>query len=213
MLGLSIDLAAILDDDRPWVGLVLAALLIVVIRPVLVGLVLWPVRLSRGERGFVLFSGLKGAVPILLGTYVLVEGGRPSRRDLPHHLRGGPGVGHRPGRAGAGGRAVLRRTYAGHRTGTLGARHAVPRATRRAASVRRGTRLARRRLPLADLDVGESFWVSMVGRDGRLVQVRGDTVLRAGDEVLALAEDGDSPDHVFTVGRPDVGDISGASDG
>jgi len=41
---------------------------------VLVGLVLWPVRLRRGERGFVLWAGLKGAVPILLGTYVLVEG-------------------------------------------------------------------------------------------------------------------------------------------
>jgi cell volume regulation protein A len=50
---------------------------------------------------------------------------------------------------------------------------------------------------LADLQVGESFWVSMVSRGGRLVQVRGDTTLRAGDEVLALAEDDDRPDHLF----------------
>ena len=55
---------------------------------------------------------------------------------------------------------------------------------------------------LADLDVGEDFWVSLVSRDGRLVQVRGDTVLHAGDEVLALAEDGEGPDEVF-VGRRD----------
>ena len=34
---------------------------------------LLPIGLSRGERSFVLFCGLKGAVPILLGTYVLVE--------------------------------------------------------------------------------------------------------------------------------------------
>jgi Trk K+ transport system NAD-binding subunit len=37
----------------------------------------------------------------------------------------------------------------------------------------------------------------MVSRGGRLVQVRGDTQLRAGDEVLALAEEGDHPDHLF----------------
>ncbi len=55
---------------------------------------------------------------------------------------------------------------------------------------------------LADLDVGESFWVSMVSRDGRLVQVRGDTVLEAGDEVLALAEEAHSPDDVFAEPQP-----------
>ena len=33
-----------------------------------------PVRLTRGERAFVLWAGLKGAVPILLGTYVLAAG-------------------------------------------------------------------------------------------------------------------------------------------
>ena len=37
----------------------------------------------------------------------------------------------------------------------------------------------------------------MVSRGGRLVQVRGDTVLEAGDEVLALAEEGEHPDHLF----------------
>ena len=32
-----------------------------------------PVRLRLDERGFVLWAGLKGAVPILLGTYVVSE--------------------------------------------------------------------------------------------------------------------------------------------
>jgi cell volume regulation protein A len=32
------------------------------------------VRITRGERAFVLWCGLKGAVPILLGTYVLSAG-------------------------------------------------------------------------------------------------------------------------------------------
>jgi cell volume regulation protein A len=73
VLGLSIDLASVFHPGRIWTALGLAALLIVAVRPLLVGLLLWPVRLNRGERVFVLLGGLKGAVPILLGTYVLAE--------------------------------------------------------------------------------------------------------------------------------------------
>ena len=42
-----------------------------VIRPVLVGLCLIPPGWPANERGFVLFAGLKGAVPILLGIFLL----------------------------------------------------------------------------------------------------------------------------------------------
>jgi cell volume regulation protein A len=52
---------------------VLGALLAVVVRPVVVGLCLLPVRLPRNERAFVLLAGLKGAVPILLGSFLLAE--------------------------------------------------------------------------------------------------------------------------------------------
>ena len=41
-------------------------------RPVLVGLCLIPSRLPLGQSAFVLFAGLKGAVPILLGSFLLV---------------------------------------------------------------------------------------------------------------------------------------------
>ena len=71
VLGLTIDLAVI---ARPgvWIpGLILGAALAFLIRPVLVGLCLIPARLKRNERNFVLFAGLKGAVPILLGSFLL----------------------------------------------------------------------------------------------------------------------------------------------
>jgi cell volume regulation protein A len=74
VLGLSVDLAALAHGHRVVTALGLAALLMIVIRPLLVGALLLPVRLRRGERVFVLFAGLKGAVPILLGTYALVQG-------------------------------------------------------------------------------------------------------------------------------------------
>jgi Trk K+ transport system NAD-binding subunit len=38
----------------------------------------------------------------------------------------------------------------------------------------------------------------MVSRRGRLVQVRGSTVLEAGDEVLALVDEDEGPSAVFT---------------
>ena len=74
VLGLSISLSTVFGGYRAGTALGLAAVLVLVARPVFVGLVLVPVRLPRGERLFVLWAGLKGAVPILLGTYVLGEG-------------------------------------------------------------------------------------------------------------------------------------------
>jgi cell volume regulation protein A len=73
-LGLTVDLALIGDAGLWWQGLVLAALLGLVIRPLVVTPLLLPVRLDWGERGFVVWSGLKGAVPILLASLAVVSG-------------------------------------------------------------------------------------------------------------------------------------------
>jgi potassium/hydrogen antiporter len=73
VLGLTINLAVI---TRPgvWIpGLILGAALAFVIRPVLVGLCLIPARLKSNELTFVLFAGLKGAVPILLASFLLAD--------------------------------------------------------------------------------------------------------------------------------------------
>jgi cell volume regulation protein A len=69
-LGLTIDLSA-LTADR-WVdGLLLAAFAALVARPLAVGVLLAPARLRAGERLFVIWGGLKGAVPILLAAFAL----------------------------------------------------------------------------------------------------------------------------------------------
>jgi cell volume regulation protein A len=71
VLGLTVDLGVV-GHTNVWVpGLVLGTLLALIVRPVVVGLCLLPVALARNERAFVLLAGLKGAVPILLGTFLL----------------------------------------------------------------------------------------------------------------------------------------------
>ncbi|HKO32780.1 MAG TPA: cation:proton antiporter [Candidatus Limnocylindria bacterium] len=71
VLGLTVSISAMVRDGSLVAGIALGALIAVVVRPLLVGATLMPIRLSWGERFFVMWSGLKGAVPILLGTYVL----------------------------------------------------------------------------------------------------------------------------------------------
>ncbi|MGH3436817.1 MAG: cation:proton antiporter [Sciscionella sp.] len=74
VLGLTVDVP-VLAQPRVWVsGLVLAVLLAVVVRPIAVGPLLTLVRLRMGERLFVVWCGLKGAVPILLGAFALLAG-------------------------------------------------------------------------------------------------------------------------------------------
>jgi cell volume regulation protein A len=73
-LGLTIDLTALGQDHRWLDGLILALVLAFVARPLAVGPLLVPVRLTNGERLFVMWSGLKGAVPILLASLAVLGG-------------------------------------------------------------------------------------------------------------------------------------------
>jgi potassium/hydrogen antiporter len=60
------------------------------------------------------------------------------------------------------------------------------------------------RTSIENLEMGENAWISMVSRTGQLIQVRGDTVLASGDEVLLLVEPDDA-DHItrlFTEAVP-----------
>ncbi len=72
-LGLTIHLDALTGDD--WLnGVVLAAAMALLIRPAVVAATLGPADLTRAERAFIAWSGLKGAVPILLAAFGLIAG-------------------------------------------------------------------------------------------------------------------------------------------
>jgi cell volume regulation protein A len=199
VLGLSVSLHT-LPDGHAWsIGLAVAALLAFVVRPLLVGLLLLPIRLTAGERVFVLWSGLKGAVPILLGTFVLASGNAEGSRiyaivfvvvAFSVVVQGGlvPSVA-RWARVPM--RTVEPEPWA------LGMRfrnrpEGLHRYVVAPGSPADGA-------DVGDLPLGEDIWISFVSRDGSLLQVRGGTVLRAGDEVLVLGDPDSGPDALFTV--------------
>lgn len=69
-LGLTIHISGI-DGGRWLEGLALAGFVALLARPAIAGALLAPVQLRHGERLFVIWGGLKGAVPILLATFAL----------------------------------------------------------------------------------------------------------------------------------------------
>ena len=200
-LGLTISLHDVLRGDDLWTGLALAALMIVAVRPILVGLLLIPIKLDLGERVFVLWSGLKGAVPILLGTFVLSEGVAHASRiyniifiavTVSVVVQGGlvPAAArllHVPMRV------VEPEPWA------LGLRFRDEPEGLHRYFVDHGSPADG--CTIGDLAVGDQVWISMVSRGGRLLHVDGQTVLKAGDEVLALAEEDARLDGVFTRPR------------
>lgn len=189
VLGLAVDLAELGRLDV-WVpGLVLGAVLALVLRPLLVAPCLTGAGLSRAEKGFVLSSGLKGAVPILLGSYLLASGLADSERlyaivvvvvIFSVVIQGSlvPSVAR-----------VLRipmRTIEPE-PWSLGVRlrdepNGVQRLRVAAGSIADGRSIRE----LSTLP--EGAWVSFLVREGRLVPVSAGTRLRADDDALVLAD-------------------------
>jgi cell volume regulation protein A len=197
ILGLSVSLDAVLQPSVLWTGLGIAALLILVIRPLFVGLLLIPIKLRLGERAFVLWAGLKGAVPILLGLFILdakiagadrlfgvifvvvlasvvIQGGLV---PLFARLFRVPMQIVEP-QPFASGLRFLEQPE-GMREFVVDARSDVVGAT------------------VDSLELGDAGWISLIRRDGKLVQVRGSTRFEAGDVVLALGDDAAVLDAVF----------------
>jgi cell volume regulation protein A len=191
-LGLTVSVTSLAHGDAWLIGLGLAALLALVVRPLLVGGLLLPLRLSGGEKLFIMWSGLKGAVPILLGTYLL-SAAVPHAEQLYQIVvvvvafsvivQGGlvPGVARR---VGVPMRVVEPEPW------TLGLRLREEPTGLRQHVVSDGAPADG--TAIKDLSLGEDVWISNVTRDGQLIPVSGKTVLRAGDQVLMLV-DPDNP--------------------
>jgi len=196
VLGLTVNLSDLTRTDV-WVpGLVLGVALAFVIRPLFVWLCLIPARLRRNEQAFVLFAGLKGAVPILLGSLLLAA-------NVPgaHRLYGivivvvAFSVLVQGSLVPAAARALhLPMSLVQPQPWSLGVRLAeepegVLRLTVAVGSRAEGLTVDEMADAATDLGDSGDVWVNMVVRGGALVSVRGDTVLKAGDEVLVSADE------------------------
>jgi len=201
-LGLTIDLTVLARTDVWLPGLILGLALAIVIRPLVVGLCLLPAELERGERAFVLFAGLKGAVPILLGLLLLTAEVPDAERlygivvivvifsvavqgSLVPTVARRLGVPMQPIRPGPWAVGVQLQTE--------------PDSAYQVA-VAPGSVVDGR--TVADIaDLAGNVWISMVVRDGALLPVRGATRLRAGDLVTLLIDE-DSSHEVAMFNKP-----------
>ena len=189
VLGLTVNLTVVARPDVWIPGLVLGLGLALVIRPLAAGLCLLPARLRPNELAFVLFAGLKGAVPILLGEFL-----RAAQVPDAERLYGIVVVVVTFSVLAQGSLvpAVVRMLKLPSRTTelepwALGVRlreepDGVHRLRVAAGSPADGTTIRELANRVGDM------WVSIVVRDAQLVTVRDDTQLRAGDDVVVLAD-------------------------
>ncbi len=192
-LGLTVDLTD-LGTDHLWLdGLLLALLLAFVARPLAVGALLLPVRLRLRERLFVMWGGLKGAVPILLAALALLQGIAEAQRiygivfvvvafSVLFQGTSIPLV--------ASSLRIPMRTVEPEPWDLSIRLREEPQGVQRYV-VRPGSRAegeAIRELPISD-----RAWISLIVRGGEALQARGSHVFEPGDEVLLLSEPQDAP--------------------
>jgi cell volume regulation protein A len=192
-LGLTIDVTELVDEGNWLDGLLLAILLALIARPVAVGLLLLPVRLRMGERLFVMWSGLKGAVPILLAAFAVLAGADDADRIYQIVFVV----------------VLFSVVVQGSTIGVAARRLGVPMRYREAEPwdlsirlrdepknlhrfvVADGARAAG--VQIRELRLGESAWIALVIREGEAQQARGSAVVQPGDELLVLADERDAP--------------------
>ena len=187
-LGLTIDLGS-LGRDHLWAdGLLLAVVLALAARPLVVAPLLLPTRLRRGEKLFVMWGGLKGAVPILLAALTIVAGVSKSSEIYGivfvvvafSVVVQGASVPFVARRLGVPMRIVEPSPWdisIRVRDEPEGVQRFVVRGGSRAAGV-----------PIRDLPLAERAWISLIVRSQQPLEARGRTVLEPGDEVLVLSD-------------------------
>lgn len=186
VLGLTVDLSVLTRADV-WVpGLVIFVLLTAVVRPVVVFACLAGSPLSRAERLFVQFAGLKGAVPVLLGTFIL-------HAEVPAAARlyGIVVIVVTLSVVVQGGLVPLMVRWLRLPAGVKAIQPWVAGVRLEAPPENLLTCYVRRDAPVAGMSVGEltraeGLWVSLAVRRGVLVPLTAETRLEVGDELLML---------------------------
>jgi cell volume regulation protein A len=79
-LGLTVNVTQLFEEGIWLDGLLLAIVVAFVARPLALAPLLAPLRLRLGEKIFIAWGGLKGAVPILLAAFCILEGVDDARR-------------------------------------------------------------------------------------------------------------------------------------
>jgi cell volume regulation protein A len=206
-LGLTIDISGL--SARVWLeGIVLALVLALLVRPVVVLLTLGLARLSWAERAFITWSGLKGAVPILLAAFALLGDVAGAERVYGLVF------------------VVVLASVVGQGTLVPFAARAldIPMRTQPSLPWELSVRLGEEPQPehefvvgagsraaghtIRDLPLGEHAWVTLVVRGGAATRPAGSLELRAGDRVQLLAE----PDDLESLTRLFTGRRRSADD-
>jgi potassium/hydrogen antiporter len=189
-LGLTVTLSSL--GGRIWLeGVVLLLALALLARPLAVAAFLAPFRLRPGERVFIAWSGLKGAVPILLAAFAVLE-----------HVEG---ASHVYGLVFV--VVLLSVVTQGTLVPLVAATLKVPIRQRTSLPWELSMRLEEEPQPthefvvqpgshadkslVRDLPLGATAWLALVLREGSAIRPGGSLRLEANDRVLLLGDPGD----------------------
>lgn len=185
-------------------GLGIALLLALVIRPLTVALCLAPFRYPRKETLFIGWTGLRGAVPIVLAAYPVLAGA-PGADRIFHLVFFIVVVG-----------AIIPGGTVAWATRRLGLESHEPPASPAVLAIESRVPLKGELmsfyidevlvvagLPLEELDFPEGAAVALVVRGNELVPPKGTTVLQPGDHVYVIAQQEDRPLIQLMFGRPE----------
>jgi potassium/hydrogen antiporter len=187
-LGLTIDLGGIAAAD--WLGgFAILLALALLIRPLVVVLTLARSALNRREKAFIAWSGLKGAVPILLAAFAVLGGVPHAERiyDVVFVVVLGSVVVQGGLVPAVAARLRIPMQLQPALPWELSVKVAEPPSDRVELSVEPGSPADGARL--GDLPLGERAWVTIVVRDAQAIPPRPDLKLQAGDAVFLLGVD------------------------
>jgi cell volume regulation protein A len=180
-LGLTVDLGSF--PSETWVdGAVIAVLLVLVARPLVVAALLWRSDLTHRERLFISWAGMKGAVPILLGSFAVIAAVDHSLLiyDVVFVVVTATVLIQGLLLAPVAERLAIRMESVDPEpwsVSVVGCTYVVGRGSAAAG------------VALRDLPLGGDGWVSNIERNGASVGARGAQVLQVGDRVTVITPD------------------------